>query len=724
MTSRIADAKAVQPRMVELRRLLHRHPEIGLDLPDTHQFLLAELTALGFEVEHHQAAGLTVRIAGADPDGMTSVLRADMDALPVTEPAAADPVSMREGAMHACGHDLHMAMLLGAAQVLARTPPRRDVVLAFQPGEETDRGAVRTLAHRNLSSLPGPATAFALHVNAVLPAHSINYRRDTFMAFGDWFQVDFHGPGGHASRPESAGNPIEAAAWFIQDLRALAEEVGSHDPGGGEHGGTEHGGTEHGGIEHVVATVTECLMGNTVNVIPADGRLRGTLRTLSANRRDRLIAGMRAITKQAGDRARVTGEFTLNEGYPAVISDAAYVNGMLDGLARTSLAEHVQEMPAPSMVIEDFAYFLHRWPGTMLYLGARMPGHSAFNHSPVSDVARLAGVSTATVSRALSGVDRPMSEDLRTRVVRAADELGYQVNLVGRTLRRRSSSTVGMIVPDLDNPFFSALAQALSRRFESSGIDLLLFSADSDLEIERRGVQSFLGRQVDALVIVASHERGSAPTIDVASRSVLTIELDRHVPAAAARYVGCDNLYGMQLVHDHVARDVDTQFQPVVFVGGNKDSSSGRERFAGFRRWFGDRPPALHGSFSVGWGQQVADRLVSGGMTTGTVVTAADVVALGLLSRLQTRGFRVPEDFRVIGFDGLGVSYLAHPTLTTVRQPIEKMSQEILGLVLAGNSDTDQDPLRVRTFRPDWVLGESSPGSVGSVNGSHLSGAE
>ncbi|MEP7088937.1 MAG: M20 family metallopeptidase [Nocardioidaceae bacterium] len=361
MTSRIEDAQSVQAKMVHIRRQLHQHPEVGLELVDTHDYLLGSLRALGFEVEMHPSAGLTVRVPGFAPDGTTIVLRADMDALPVTESSDADFASVREGAMHACGHDLHMTMLLGAAEVMTRKPPRRDVVLAFQPGEETDRGALRTLGHRNLATLTGPANAFALHVHAVLPAHTVNYRSDTFMAFGDWFQVDFHGEGGHASRPESAGNPIEAASWFVQDVRSLAEQL-SRD-------------------EHVVATVTECRMGNTVNVIPADGRLRGTIRTLSADRRDRLVDGMRTIAVRSGERARVTASFQLHEGYPAVVSDRSYVSGMVAGLAGTELAPRVQEMAAPSMVIEDFAYFLHRWPGTMVYLGAQVPGHSAFNHS-------------------------------------------------------------------------------------------------------------------------------------------------------------------------------------------------------------------------------------------------------------------------------------------------------------------------------------------------------
>ncbi|MEO5711310.1 MAG: substrate-binding domain-containing protein [Nocardioidaceae bacterium] len=145
----------------------------------------------------------------------------------------------------------------------------------------------------------------------------------------------------------------------------------------------------------------------------------------------------------------------------------------------------------------------------------------------------------------------------------------------------------------------------------------------------------------------------------------------------------------------------------MVFVGGDMDSSSGRERLTWFRHWFGDEPLTLLGSFDVAWGQRAADMLLPDGMTTGTVVAAADVIALGLLNRLQTRGFRVPEDFRVIGFDGIGVSYLARPTLSTVRQPVGQMSEQILDLVVAGTASSPwphpsprpNDPSRPRPRR-------------------------
>lgn len=324
----------------------------------------------------------------------------------------------------------------------------------------------------------------------------------------------------------------------------------------------------------------------------------------------------------------------------------------------------------------------------------------------MADVAVLAGVSTATVSRALSE-SRPMSADLRAKVLAAAEELGYQVNLVGRTLRSRKSSSAGLVVPDLDNPFFGSLAQHLSRTFEQSGIDLLIFSADSNLDTERRGVQSLLGRQVDALILIASHEQGSAETVATATRSVVTIELDRRVRSEAAHFVGVNNKHGMQLVHQHVAEHVDYRKQPVFFVGGSTESSSGRERRDAFRHFFGDRPQ-LAGRFDVTWGQEAATDLIGRGVRSATVVAAADVIALGLISQLHASGYRVPEDFRVIGFDGIGVSNLAQPTLTTVRQPVERISQTILGLVSEPAVERGRK-VRRTTVRPTLVLGESSP---------------
>ncbi len=332
---------------------------------------------------------------------------------------------------------------------------------------------------------------------------------------------------------------------------------------------------------------------------------------------------------------------------------------------------------------------------------------SGNGHRPatVAEVARRAGVSPATVSRTLNGI-RDVDPALQTRVFDAAAELGYRVNLVGRALRQRRTATVGLLVPDLENPFFSGLAQHLARAFAGPGIDLLVASADSSLETEERGVRSFVGRQVDALVVIPVHEVDSGPTIHLAASAVATVQLDRRVPGTPAHFVGVDNRRGMRLVHEHLA-GVDLERQPLVYVGARPESSSAHERLDAFARLFGSATPALLGSFDLAWGQAAAEQLVEDGWRTGTVVTAADVIAVGLMHRLQSLGRRVPEDFRVIGFDGVGVATRrAHPDLTTVRQPAERIAQAVRTL---GEDGSESGTPVFRRLRPTLTVGRSSP---------------
>lgn len=342
--------------MVHHRRALHREPEVGLDLPDTHAYVATALRDLGLEPEVHPGAGVSVVLPGTT-DARPVVLRADMDALPVSERSGLDFPSRREGAMHACGHDLHMAMLLGAAAALVEAPPARRTVLVFQPGEETDRGAVPTLAQHAALDLDDAET-FAVHVHATWPAGTVHLRAGTFMAYGDWFRVDYRGPGAHASQPHLAGNPVVAASELVTRLRSSVCDLARG--------------------EHLVATVTESLIGNTVNVIPTDGRLRGTLRTLSVERRDALHAELDRLARHTAAEVGVEAEVTITEGYPAVLNDREYVDRV-----RTAIGQHAEvvEMADPSMVIEDFSYFLQRWSGAMVYLGAQVPGRDAFNHA-------------------------------------------------------------------------------------------------------------------------------------------------------------------------------------------------------------------------------------------------------------------------------------------------------------------------------------------------------
>ncbi len=344
--------------MRKQRQFLHRFPEVGLDLPKTHAHIARELKTFGLHPEMRSSAGVTARVAGADSTIRPVILRADMDALPVSEETGEPFSSEISGAAHACGHDLHMATLLGLAHDFVDHPPLRDVVLVFQPGEETDRGAIPTLGHLNLQITE--ADTYAVHVNSALPLGSVNYRYGTFMAFGDWFAIDITGVGGHASAPERVGSPIRLGSQFLTEMVELAKSLSIDG-------------------EKAVATVTEFISGNTVNVIPAKSRLRGTIRATTETVRTELIDGIRQII---GLHHRdMQAHFELMRGYPAVIANDQALQTLITALSQGVLEKSLVLMPEPSMVIEDFSYFLEKWPGAMVYIGAQAEDNPSFNHA-------------------------------------------------------------------------------------------------------------------------------------------------------------------------------------------------------------------------------------------------------------------------------------------------------------------------------------------------------
>jgi metal-dependent amidase/aminoacylase/carboxypeptidase family protein len=182
------------------------------------------------------------------------------------------------------------------------------------------------------------------------------------MAFGDWFSLEIEGPGGHASAPERAGNPIQFGSIFEEGLVRIAKELSTEG-------------------SRVVATVTEFISGNTVNVIPTTGSLRGTIRTVSVEQREQLHSLMHGLVKDLADSLDLSARLTITEGYPAVVSDIEFIESLLDTARKNGYESKLYEMDEPSMVIEDYSYFLHKWHGAMVYVGAAIGDQPAFNHS-------------------------------------------------------------------------------------------------------------------------------------------------------------------------------------------------------------------------------------------------------------------------------------------------------------------------------------------------------
>ncbi len=325
-----AHARSVQPRTVTLHRALHRHPELGLDLPRTRDAVVAALADLPVQVHLGRSVSSVVAVLEGHRPGPTILLRGDMDALPMPEDTGLSYASEVAGAMHACGHDTHVAMLLGAARLLAE---RRDelagqVVFMVQPGEEGYHGARYMLEEGLLDVVPeAPVSgAFALHISSTFPSGSINVRPGPMMAAADQWRMAVHGRGGHASEPHAAADPIPVAAEIVLALQSMVtRRVDVFDP--------------------AVVTVAHIEAGSTNNVIPDSAFLEGTIRTLSAERRADVVASVQRVATHIAAAHGLTVDFHHEEGYPVTVND--------DGVAAQVLENAAALLGDPATAILD-----------------------------------------------------------------------------------------------------------------------------------------------------------------------------------------------------------------------------------------------------------------------------------------------------------------------------------------------------------------------------------
>jgi len=360
----LADADRLLPDVVELRRRIHRRPELGLDLPRTQAAVLDALDGLSLETR----AGQSVSSVVADltvADGPVVLLRGDMDALPMPEDTGLGFASEVDGSMHACGHDAHTAMLVGAARLLHE---RRDLLhgsvrFMFQPGEEGHHGARFMVDEGVLDDELRVDGAFALHVSPNLPSGSVWTRGGPLMASADVLDITVTGKGGHASSPYLANDPMPVAAQMVQALQVLAtRRINTFDP--------------------IVVTITKIRAGTTDNVIPETVEMQGTLRAVSENSRGLAIDAMSRLVEGIASAHDMQAELRVRPGYPVTVNDddaAAFALRVATDLLGT---ENAGRMPAPVMGAEDFSYVLQQRPGAMSFLGVCPPGeHPARAHA-------------------------------------------------------------------------------------------------------------------------------------------------------------------------------------------------------------------------------------------------------------------------------------------------------------------------------------------------------
>lgn len=349
------DAETLLPDLVALRRDIHREPELGLQNPKTLAKIKAALAGLPLEFREGPSTTGLIATLKVPANGRTVLLRGDMDALPLKEDTGLDYKSQTEGAMHACGHDTHVAMLVGAAKMLCakRDQLAGTVQFMFQPGEEGHHGARFMLDDGLIDPLPD--AAFALHIMPNAPRGVFTGRAGPLLASSDVLSITVKGAGGHASMPHDAVDPIPVACEIVSAIQTMVtRKISVFDP--------------------AVITIAKITAGTTNNIIPETANMLGTIRTLSPRQRARVAEELHRLAPGIAAAHDCTADVHIEPGFPVTICDARAVHFGRKVVEDVFGSDSWISLDTPIMGAEDFAYVLEKVPGAMFFLGASHEG--------------------------------------------------------------------------------------------------------------------------------------------------------------------------------------------------------------------------------------------------------------------------------------------------------------------------------------------------------------
>lgn len=326
----------------------------------------------------------------------------------------------------------------------------------------------------------------------------------------------------------------------------------------------------------------------------------------------------------------------------------------------------------------------------------------------IVDVAREAGVSVSTASNALTGVRR-VGADTRKRVRAVADKLGYEPNLVARSLSSKRTGMIGLVVPDLTDPFLMKLVGGVERAAAEEGLSLIIGDSRNDAAREERYLKAFEDRRVDGLMAIPASTAKLARLNSLAD-SVPTVLMDREVYGWTGDFVSCDHRRGAEMLVDHLVSLGHTR---IAQLAGDQEISSARVRHLAVRARLAEHGLAVvsegFSSFTIDDAQDQAKRIVERAGAFTALCAGDDLIALAVLSAAHHAGARLPDDLSVVGFDDIDTAGLSWPALTTIRQPVDRIAVEAIKLLL----DRSAGPGRHVLLQPELVIRESSSQAFG-----------
>lgn len=348
--------------VIRLRRHFHMYPEPGYEEHETARFIAQYLRDLGIDVSEGVGGVSVVGLLRGAGDGPCIALRADMDALPITEETGLDFASRNHGVMHACGHDGHTAMLLVAARILSNTRSQWNgaVKFLFQSAEEcAPHGGAKHMIEAGALANPAPAAIFGLHLWPDIPLGKVGLKAGALMSASDRLQIQVTGRGGHGAMPHQAVDAVLVASSIVTALQSVVSR--QVDP-----------------MDAAVITIGELKSGTRYNVIAEAASLDGTVRTQNETLRESMPSRIAALVEHTAAAYGATAKVTYERGYPTLSNDPGAVNLARAAVTAALGSEAILEIDRPSMGGEDFAFFTQLIPGAFLWLGCRRAGESRF----------------------------------------------------------------------------------------------------------------------------------------------------------------------------------------------------------------------------------------------------------------------------------------------------------------------------------------------------------
>lgn len=363
-------AKDYAGEFIGIRRHLHAHPELSFKEFETSKFVQDKLNSYNIPFEIKATTGVIGLLKGKNPGKRVVALRADMDALPILEENNLDYKSTVPGVMHACGHDLHTSVLLGAAKILSELKDEWEgtVKLIFQPGEEKNPGGASLLIKEGVLENPAPQSIFGLHVHTILDTGKLSFRGGMVMASADEIYITIKGKGGHAAAPQSTADTILIASNLIVSLQQIISR--NNNP-----------------FNPSVLTITSFQGGNTTNVIPSEVKLMGTFRAMNEEWRFKAHELIKKMATELVESMGAKIDIRIDVGYPFVLNNEKLSNAAKE-IASDYLGKENVEETELRMGAEDFAFYSHKIPACFFRLGTRneAKGITIGGHTPTFNV--------------------------------------------------------------------------------------------------------------------------------------------------------------------------------------------------------------------------------------------------------------------------------------------------------------------------------------------------